>query len=100
MKRSLIIGVLLVFVYNCGNGWSIFGESQSDGLLRVPLQRMKIIGPNFEKVRNATQFELRKYNDNYFEDNLKSIFEKLSKFNNIIFYGHISIGTPGQAFRV
>jgi cathepsin D len=98
MKRSLIIRVLLVILINGHNGWALLKDNQNDGLHRIPLHRMEKVRTNFEKVGNVTEFELRKYNWNWGQQNPEPI--ELTNYINFAYYGEICIGTPGQPFRV
>ncbi|KAH8266767.1 hypothetical protein KR026_010501 [Drosophila bipectinata] len=80
-------------------GILILLSALADGSLhRIPLHR----SPNFKRTREAIVAEQlyvdHKYNLNTTANGFP--MEQLSNFNNLQYYGNISIGTPGQVFSV
>jgi len=100
MKSLAIVCLLLTLVLNLGNSWVLFDNYENNGLVRVPLHRMQSVRRHLQEVGTPVKFALPHHHLKHYKYNLQPIPEPLSNYLDAQYYGDISIGTPGQPFKV
>jgi cathepsin D len=103
MKAIISFGLISsLFVINCG----VFGVpherpfNQNNGLHRVSLHKFQSVRRHLQEVGTSVKYGLPRHHLKHYKSNLQPIPEPLSNYLDAQYYGVISLGTPGQSFKV
>ena len=97
MKSIAFALIVCLIVINCGI--DAFGD-KNNGLYRVGLHKFQSVRRHLQEVGTATKHGLPKHHLKHYKSNLVPIPEPLSNYLDAQYYGVISLGSPGQSFKV
>ena len=99
MKEIGLVWILLLFVINYGV-FCLDSNQPKNGLHRVSLHKFQTVRRHLQEVGTSVKYGLPNHHLKHYKSNLQPIPEPLSNYLDAQYYGGISLGTPGQSFKV